>query len=195
MRRVLTRTEFTRLMSAAAAICVLAGCAQTTVRQTGDGRPMPPAPRAAETVPDGTKATQIALQLAPKPRDTNGNGFPDRIELLAYLFADEPATPFYEDGAFVFELYFGGQADLPGSEPIHTWRIEGAELEETKGGRSIFGPYYTIQLSLLDGENGTDRYPHVAADLTCRFEPADGRPAVVRKEIHRLQIGSAVAGR
>jgi len=154
---------------------------------------MPPAPRAAPATPEGTRANRISWMVAPRPRDTNGNGFPDLIELDVYLFSTEYPTPFHEDGAFVFELYLGGQVDVAGAAPLNSWRIEGADLEAAKRTPSIIGPRYSVKLSLLEGKNPTDRYPRLAADLIARFEPADGRAAVVRRETHRLQIGGAVS--
>ena len=136
------------------------------------------------------------LQVTPRPRDTNGNGFPDLIEIRGYLFSSGPhPMPFYEDGAFVFELFLAGQSDVADAEPINAWRIAGSELDAAKAGADWVGPCYVFRVSMLEGETPADEYPLLNADLKVRFEPADGRPAVVRRDVHRLQIGSTTASR
>lgn len=170
------------------------GCGRDVkVTHTGGSGPMPPKPRPVEPAPAGAKANAVVLQVAPKPRDTNGNGYPDLIEVAAYLFAKPHPTPIYEDGVFVFTLYIAGQSDRPGAIPICEWRIGGEQLESAKVGQTLYGLTYAINLSLLTTSG--DTFPLMPADLICRFEPADGREPVVRREVHTIQIGSQSAGR
>ena len=181
-------------LSIAGALCLLLplmiGC-QTTNVQSSDGRPMPPAPHAAPRTPEAALVNAIALRVGAKPIDTNGNSYPDLIQVEAYLFAEPHPSPVYEDGAFLFTLHHRGQTDRPDARPIAEWRIEGEALQACKGISSLFGPAYTFGLSLMD--KGGDEYPLCGADLSCRFEPADGRPAVAGSGVRSLQIGRRTA--
>ena len=185
----MTAKLFQHLLSMLSGTAILIGCETTTITQTGPGdRPMPPSPRHAPETPNDVTPDRIVLQVAAKPRDTNGNRYPDEIEVLANLFSNDHAMPFYADGTFVFTLYPDGRSGVPDARPIRVWRIAGDELEAAKGGRSLYGLTYRFTLSLL--ENGGDQFPLISADLACRFEPADGSPPVIRKEIHKMQIGA-----
>lgn len=169
-----------------AALSIVAGCETTNV-QSSDGRPLPPEPRPAPTTPANAKVNSIALQVGAKPTDTNGNGYPDLIRVEAYLFARPHPSPTYEDGAFRFRLFYRGQTDLPGAEPIAEWRFEAEALEECRRVTSLFGPGYQFGLSLL--EAGGEEHALCGADLSCQFEPADGRPPVAASGVRSLQIG------
>jgi hypothetical protein len=182
MRRLL-RNGFVFCALAAMA----AGCARTVNTRSDDSRPMPIAPRRIAPPPAGTKANAVAIQVAPRPRDTNGNGYPDLIEVAAYLFAEPYEMPLYEDGAFVFAVYIEGQSDDPGTMPLSEWRVEGESLERARIGETIVGLAHSFTLSLLD--TCGDTFPLMAVDLVCRFEPADGREPILRREVHKLQIG------
>lgn len=169
-------------------LALLGSCSVEVEQMSSEARPMPPKPRPMPVAPPGTTADTIVLLVSAKPRDTNANHYPDLIDVLANLFSDAYAVPIYEEGVFVFRLYPGGRSDDPAATPLREWRIAGDALERAKVGRKLYGLTYGFQLSLLD--NGGDQFPLMAADLTCRFEPADGRPAVVRREVHRMQIGA-----
>ncbi len=169
------------------------GAANNTSRPNAlaDPRPMPPEPREAPETPADAKADALVLQVAAKPRDTNGNQYPDLIEVQANLFARPHPMPLHEEGAFIFRLYPGGRTDDPAVTPIREWRIEGDALDESRVINPLFGPTYQITLSILD--EGTDRLPLMSADLVASFEPADGRAPVVRREVHKMQIGAEIA--
>jgi hypothetical protein len=167
----------------AAALCA---CKTEQVR-TSDGRPMPPEPHAAPPVPDGALANALVARVGAKPADTDGNGYPDLIQLEAYLFSRPHPSPMHEEGAFVFTLHPGGQSSSPGVAPIAQWRLDAARVRDCRMFSPIFGPAYAINLSLL--ECGSDQLPLTGADLACRFEPADGRAAVVSERVHWIQLG------
>ena len=177
-------------LSVCLAIMLTSGC-QTNVR-TNDGRPMPPDPRPAPQTPSEAMANAIALRVGPKPRDTNGNGFPDQIQIEAYLFSEPFPSPIYEQGAFIFELYPTGESTTPDMQPLRAWRVE-KEILESSRTRTLYGPGYLLALSLLDDE-GSDRYPLIAADLVCRFEPESGGEAVKGSGVYTLQLGRQSAG-
>jgi hypothetical protein len=149
---------------------------------------MPPEPRPGPRTPADARADALVIQVAAKPRDTNGNKYPDLIEVMANLFATPHPMPLHEDGAFVFQMYPSGTVDQPDAAVLREWRIEGAALERARAMNPLFGPSYQFNLSLLDG--GTDRLPLMAADLVVWFEPADGRDSILRREVHTLQIGA-----
>jgi hypothetical protein len=168
-----------------ALLALLAAC-QTSVT-TSDGRPSPPEVRPAPPVPAGAQANAMALRVAAKPTDTNGNGYPDLIAAEAYLFSQPHPSPMYEPGAFVFGLYMEGIAFDDGAVPLAEWRIDGDELERRKMRSAMFGIGYGFRLSLL--EAGVDELPVMNANLRCSFEPADGRPPVEPTGVPTLQIG------
>ncbi|MCI0637276.1 MAG: hypothetical protein L0206_25675 [Actinobacteria bacterium] len=179
-----------RALTAAMLVATLlaAACSRTVSTTSDDSRPMPPAPRTVAPPPAGSKANAVAIQVAPKPRDTNGNGYPDLIDVAGYLFSEPHEMPLYEDGAFVFLLFLDGQSDDSAALPICEWRVEGASLDRAKVGPTIIGLAYSFGLSLL--ETAGDTFPLMSVDLVCRFEPADGREPVERQEVHKLQIGA-----
>ena len=162
-----------------------AGC-QETRTTSGFHRPMPPKPRPLPRVPVDARANALVLNIGAAPLDTNRNGYADLILASAHLFDRRYPAAMHEDGAFVFLLYGGGDAARPGSQPIHEWRIEDEALRRSYT-RSAFGAGYRFRLSLLEG--GTDTLPIATADIVCRFEPADGRPAVYPSEISSIQMG------
>lgn len=180
-----------------ACLPILSSCGSTPARDsrsaaTADTRPMPPEPRPGPRTPVGAQSDALVIQVAAKPRDTNGNKFPDLIEVMANLFATPHPMPLHENGAFVFQLYLGGGIDNPQAAALREWRIDGADLEGAKVINPLFGATYQFRLSLL--ENGTDRLPLMAVDLVAWFEPADGREPIVRREVHTMQIGAREAG-
>jgi len=180
----------------AALFLILSSCGSAPARDSRgnalvDTRPMPPQPRPGPRTPASAKADALVIQVAAKPRDTNGNKFPDLIEVMANLFATPHPMPMHEKGAFVFQLYPGGAIDDPTAVPLREWRISGDELEKAKVINPLFGPTYQFALSLL--VTGTDRLPLMAADLVAWFEPADGRDNIVRREVHTMQIGAGLA--
>lgn len=152
-------------------------------------RPMPPKPRPGPLTPSGARANALVLQVAAKPRDTNANKYPDLIEVMANLFAQPHPMPVHEDGVFVFQLFPGGRSDDPTATPLREWRVQGEALQQAKVVNPLFGATYQFSLSLL--ENGTDRLPLMAADLVAWFEPATGGDAVVRRQVHTMQVGAA----
>ncbi len=173
---------------ACAVLCAfaLAGC-ETGRVTTSDGRPMPPAPRRVAPVPDGVSANRMAFSVGVKPEDSNANGFPDLIRASVSLF-HKPGynLSLRQDGVFVFELYSAGLADQPGATPAHVWRFTGEDVTKAETA-AIYGPCYQFTLSLVG--SGAERVPKMRADLVCRFEPADGSPAVVSEGVRSIQIG------
>lgn len=163
-------------------VAFLVGC--QTERITSDGRPLPPTPRAAPSAPSNAQANRMMFMVGAKPRDTNGNGYPDQIEATVALFASPHPTAIHQEGVFEFALFTRGHAGE--GAPIAQWRVEGDMLERARA-RTQYGPCYQFQLSLLDA--GGDVYPLTAADLRCTFIPADGSPPVRSDGVRSIQIG------
>ncbi|MCZ6652718.1 MAG: hypothetical protein O7D91_06785 [Planctomycetota bacterium] len=163
------------------------GCQET--RTTGFRRPLPPKPRPIQRVQPNARADALVLNVSAGPLDTNGNGYPDLIHATAHLFDTRYPPAMREDGAFVFLLFVSGEVGRANAQPIRQWRIEGAELQRAQT-RSAFGESYQFKLSLL--ADGTDTLPIAAADMVCRFEPADGRDPVYAGQISSIQLGRRV---
>ena len=164
----------------------LAACQET--RTSSLNRPLPPKPRRLPRVPADARADALVLNLAATSLDTNGNGYPDLIHATAYLFDRRYPPAIYEEGAFVFLVFPTGQTGA-GADPLHRWRIEGAELQRARA-PSAFGQSYRFRLSLLD--DGTDVLPMSMVDIVTRFEPADGRDPVYAGEVSSIQLGRRV---
>ncbi len=165
---------------------VLCAC-QTESVTTSDGWQMPPEPRAAPATPPSARADRMAFLVGSKPDDTDNNGYPDTIRASVALFSSEHPTAMRQDGAFVFFLYEQGRTASPTAQPIAQWRVEGEALRSTFA-VAQYGPCYQFSLSLLETPAG-DRLRSDRADIICRFEPADGSPAVTSSGVRTLQIG------
>ena len=175
---------------AALGVCtaVPAGC-QTT-RTTGFYRPLPPKPRPLQPAPPDARADALVLNVSPVPQDTDGNGYPDLIDVTAHLFDRRYPPAIYQDGAFIFAMFAPGDVSRPGAEALHEWRIDDEQLRKTRG-RSAFGQCYRFRLSMLD-DDGTDEFPLPVADLVCVFEPADRGEPTWSGEVATIQIGRRV---
>lgn len=183
------RTTLPRLRrsswTAAVMALILAGPGCETVSvETSDGRPMSPPPTVPEATPPTAPVNRIALVFGPKPIDIDGDGVSDVIELDAYLFSQPYPLPRYAAGTLVFEVFAPGAA-AEGRNPLGRWELAGPRLA-AMADRSVFGPCYRIRLDLR--EIGLAPFPLARADLRCRFEPADGGPAVTSRGVERVAI-------
>ena len=175
-------------------LCLTLGACETTVvNRSGDLVPGRPEPRRLPDPPASARANAMAVRVAARPLDTNGNGFPDLIPVQVYLFTLPHAAPIHEPGSFVFRLYQDGLAISPTTPTLVSWRIEGEALEEAKMRDRMFGRGYGFGLSLLD--IGSDEFPLMATNLTCQFESADGGEPVTNSETYTIQIGRRMSAR
>ena len=172
-------------------IAMLAAGCQTETIARGVARPMPAEPHAPPPVPDGAVVNRLVFMVGSKPVDTDGNGFPDRIDANVTCFAYPHPTPLWEAGRLVFSMYVKGEAHLADAVPIVQWTYEGDTLLEARAVSQV-GRQYRLALSLY--ETGTDRLPFGEVDLVCRFEPADGRDPVHCSGVRSLQIGRYGSG-
>ena len=83
---------------------LLAACQSETIAR-GVARPMPAAPHAAPPVPEGAVVNRIVFMVGSKPLDTDGNGFPDRIDTTVTLFAYPHPTPLWSKGRLVYSVF------------------------------------------------------------------------------------------
>lgn len=178
--------KLSSVIAATMAAALLVGCTTDKVT-TSDGRPMPPPTRELPPVPADAQANRMLFLMGPKPMDSDGNGYPDRMEATIVLFASPHPTPLWEEGVFEFRLYPVSRDGTPRGEPLREWRFEGEQLAKARAVSELFGKQYTFTFSLLD--DGTDVYPLVAADVKCRFEPANGSPTVESEGVRTIQIG------
>lgn len=175
-------------------LATLAACETTST--TSDGRPMPPPLREARRTPDAASVNAMAVMVASKATDSDGNGYPDEIGVEAYLFSRPHPSPKHEDGEFAFALYADGIMVTEAAEPIAVWRRDVAAVRAARMQTRI-GPGHSFRLNLMEtesqadgaGEGPTDTYPLMGANLACRFEPADGSAAVESSDVYWVQIG------
>ena len=185
----------TRAVQAAAsglllAISLIAGCESETIA-TGVSRPMPATPRKAPDVPADAEVNRLVFMVGSKPIDTDANGYPDRIDATVTLFAYPYPTPLWSEGRLVYSVYVKGEARQEDATPIAEWSFAGDELDRART-MSQVGKQYRTSLSLY--KTGTDRLPFGEVDVICRFEPADGGPAVHCEGVRTLQIGRRSSG-
>lgn len=174
------------LLSVLAMLMVpLTGCQTETIGR-GVSRPMPAVPHDPPPVPDGSLVNRMVFMVGSKPIDTDGNGYPDRIDTNVTFFAYPHPTPLWEEGKVVFSMFIKGEANIENAAPIVEWSFEHETLVAARS-MSQVGRQYRMALSLY--KTGTDRLPFGEVDLICRFEPADGRPPVVCSGVRSLQIG------
>jgi len=174
----------------AIALLALGPACTTTSVSSGVARPMPAEPRDPPPVPAGARVNSMAFIVGSKPIDSDGNGWPDRIEATVTLFASPHRTPLWEPGRLVCSMFLKGHARTDQTPPITEWTFEGETLDRAKFTSQV-GRQYALFLNLLD--LGSDRLPFGDVDLICRFEPADGRPAVQCQGVRSIQIGRRAA--
>ncbi len=180
-------------LRAAVATTALILCACETVKETSDGRPMPPSPRSGPVTPEAAPINAMAMMLGPKPLDTNGNSRPDVIQAELYLFAQPYPASQYRAGTLEFSIFKPGTAgggDQRGGTPIRTWSLSPEQIEQMRS-RSLVGPCYEINLSLL-ANGGSDSLPVKSVDLTYQFTPADGGPTVYSSSVQTISMMSSI---
>ena len=169
-------------------LCALAGC-QTGRVTTSDSRPMPPKPRAVAPPSRDAVPNRMTLLVGQKPIDSNGNGYPDRIEVSTTLFAWPNTTGMESAGQFEFSLFAIGEADRPGATPLATWSLP-VEPGGSAVVQTIWGLSYNFELSIT-AARGSDELPGMRGDLRSRFIPAREGAAVVAcsNEVRMVQLG------
>ncbi|MEM7227864.1 MAG: hypothetical protein AAF432_03525 [Planctomycetota bacterium] len=172
-----------RTLSLVVCASIVTGCVTESV--TSDGRPMPAKPRRIEAPPSTAVVAKLAFLIGAKPKDSNGNGFPDLFETTVMLFtADE--KPLHRDGAFHFTLTQAGMMDDPETTPLHEWTMSSEEAEAYRR-TTLMGPVYEIPLSLASAP--IERVPMMAADMIVEFRPSDGGPSVRCNGVRTIQFG------
>ena len=96
------QTNKRRRVAPTVLIATLLACVpacQTSRVVTSDGRPMPAKPRRAPEVPAGAEPNRMTLLVVPRPDDTDGNGYPDTIQIASSLFSYPHPTAMEANGA------------------------------------------------------------------------------------------------
>jgi len=195
MQRLLADSRKMRRCAGCALLCaaslVMVAC-QTGRVTTSDSRPMPPKPRAVKPPPTDAVPNRMTLLVGQKPIDTNGNGFPDRVEVSSTLFSWPNTAGMETTGTFEFALYPIGHADRHDARPLARWQVS-VEPGSDNRVRTIWGFSYNFQLSIT-AARGSDELPGMRGDLRGRFIPAiDGAPAVAcSDEVRLVQLGRNV---
>ena len=146
----------------------------------GPAKPEPPKPKPTfrpkpKTVPlrRAESADRLVIMVGANPRDTDADGYPDLLDVTAMLFEGRSSDPVLVNGAFEFELEPLNE-DVP--RPWRIWTINEATVAAAEGPTLFDLPGYSLTLDVR--ENGGDRMPPTAANLTGRFIPASGAPTV-----------------
>lgn len=172
----------------ALSIALVPACTETR-EAVGYPRSAPPRPRPSPP-PRDARADVVVVNVGAAPADTDGNGYPDSLQVTAYLFDTRYPPPIFEDGTFVFLLYASGEAAQPAAQPLRQWRFADQALAGARA-RNYFGPCHLFRLSLLD--QGSDSLGVAMADLACRFEPADGGDPARTRGVATIGLGRRAA--
>lgn len=140
------------------------------------GPPPPPKPRPSFRPEPKTvqlrrtdRADRMVIMVGANPRDADADGYPDLLDVTAMLFEGRAGDPVLVPGCFEFELE---PLDDAVPRPWRVWRI-GEPASAAGAGPTLFGlPGYAFTLDLR--QNGGDRMPPIAANVTGRFVPASG---------------------
>lgn len=148
-----------------------AGCVTETTT-TALGEPPTPKPRKIAPAPQSSPINDLAFLKAMYPVDTNGNGYPNRLDVSVYLFARPYPVPRFAKGTMVFSLYPPSTYDVRdgyGADPIVQWRFD---ADRMRGARfqNVVGQGYAFSLDL--NEVGISALAYDSADLVTSFEPA-----------------------
>lgn len=128
--------------------------------------------------PDWAKPTDLMVSSG-FPEDTDGNGYLDRINVVAYLFDNQFANaPLRVPGTFTFML------QTSDGRTITQWNISAADSDAAARPMKA-GPGYVFKLSLLD--NGSDKIDIRNAELVSLFTPTGGKP--VRSKALTVTLG------
>jgi hypothetical protein len=131
-------------------------------------------------------ADQMAIMVGAHPRDTDGDGYPDLIDVTAMLMEGRSGDPVFVAGRFEFEFE---PLDESVKRPWRVW-IFTEQQSAAAAGPTVFDlPGYMFSLDLRT--NGGDRMPATAANLTGRFMAAAGGRAIEALPGQRVvQLGS-----
>ncbi len=147
-----------------------------------DRRPIPRPEPVTTSLKRVDAPTRVAVIVSSVTRDTNADGFGDRVEVSALLFDDNSPDPVFADGTFAFELV-EVEADGGDGSPLGTW-VFGPDAGRKAEGPTMFGlPGYRFELDL--GEAAKGMQP-ASANLLTGFQPANGAPAIMPTQDQRL---------
>tara|TARA_Y100001934_G_C12153043_1_gene678230 strand:- start:197 stop:745 length:549 start_codon:yes stop_codon:yes gene_type:complete len=138
-----------------------------------------------KTVPlrHANRAEQMAVMIRAKPRDTDADGYPDTIDVTAVLINGN--DPVLVPGVFEFELQ---PLDESIERPWRVWTFNQQQSAAAAGPAVFDLPGYSFALDLR--QNGGDRMPALAANVTARFLAIDGGPVVEAQPGQRVvQVG------
>ena len=140
--------------------------------------------------PQSAPINSLAILKSMRPVDTNGNGYPNRLNVSVYLFARPYPVPRFANGVLVFSLYPPASFDSRegfGAEPIAQWRFEQDRLLRARF-KSVVGHGYALSLDL--SELGISSLQYNSADLVTSFEPASETRIVYSDSVQTIPYGN-----
>jgi len=183
-------TRLTLIAGTMSAALTAQSCVEQVVVDGGRPRPAPPRPTQPAPAPASAVATQMVFLIGAKPKDSNGNGYPDEFAVTVSLFTQDTQAV-YRDGTFTFTLVAPGTIDQSDVEPMDQWTFTSDEANRRRM-QSIIGPSYHFALSLAP--SGIERVPTMTADMVCTFTPDDGGPEVRCDDVRTIQFGRRSSG-
>lgn len=162
---------------ASVVLTLTGGCISETTTSSRD-RMAPPEIREIAPPPNTARVNDIAILKSMRPIDTDATGFPNRMEIVVYLFSRPHPMPRWGNGTFVFKIYAPGTFDFVNGEsepPLAEWTFTPDQLASLRF-KDVVGEGYGIALDL--NAVGISRLPVKSANLVSQFIPADGSDPV-----------------
>ena len=162
--------------AACLALPILAGGCVTETMVTTVGQPAQSPIRQVAPAPQSAPINDMAVLKSIRPLDTDGNGFPNRLELAVYLFSRPYPMPRFAEGSLQFTMYAPGTYDFvdgASAEPVAAWKIQADQLNGSRF-KDVIGQGYAVALDLND--LGISRLPVNSTLMVTEFLPRGGEP-------------------
>ena len=170
---------------ASAMLILAAGCVSETTTSSL-GRMPAPEIREVAPPPKAARVNDIAILKSMRPIDTDATGFPNRMEIVVYLFSRPYPTPRWGNGTFVFKIYAPGSFDFVNGEseaPLAEWTFTPEQIASLRF-KDVVGEGYGIALDL--NAVGISRLPVKSVNLVSEFIPADGSDPVKVRSVQSV---------
>lgn len=170
----------------ALALMVMAGGCISETTTSSLGRMPAPEIREVAPPPKTARVNDIAILKSMRPIDTDATGFPNRMEIVVYLFSRPYPMPRWGSGTFLFKIYAPGSFDFVNGEtqaPLAEWTFTPEQLASLRF-KDVVGEGYGIALDL--NAVGISRLPVKSASLVSEYIPADGSDPVKVRSVQSV---------
>ncbi|MEE2908341.1 MAG: hypothetical protein VX527_11000 [Planctomycetota bacterium] len=167
-------------MSRILLVLLIASCALTIscedASRTSRRRYTPPRPepKIMKVLRD-VRPNRMALIVAPKAEDIEGDGQADLINVSVVLFSEPRPEPVIVPGTFEFEAVPLKNDDKPGTLKMK-WQFNQDQTQAAEGPTMFGFPGYRFQLDVRKIQQGP--MPAKVVNIEATFQPATGGPPI-----------------